>query len=241
MKILSFSAILLASVSFAFAAVATPYTKAMCMSLGEVGLINLDSLGCSDHIVQAPNRIADKVEVCSALHRGGLVNLEHVGCPPAVLMSRDRDDRNVGRTKAPWKNGPGKRHGNATSKAHHKCHHHRKPHKEDHHPGHPEKEDQPKKEGPTKGPEEEVPSEDPKEEDPAEDPKKEHDTPEKCGSQDICKIFQNGLVNINILNCNNRSGKREDTDIGHDDPECRKKTCEIMQQGLANLAGFGCS
>ncbi|CAD6886951.1 unnamed protein product, partial [Tilletia laevis] len=77
MRLLPFAAVLLVAVSSAMAAVAAPYTKAMCMTLSEAGLVNLGAFGCpAHHIPEDPTRVGQKEKVCHALRQGGLVNLE---------------------------------------------------------------------------------------------------------------------------------------------------------------------
>ncbi|KAE8219795.1 hypothetical protein CF319_g6578 [Tilletia indica] len=73
-----------------------------------------------------------------------------------------------------------------------------------------------------------------------EEPKKQNH--EACTSVDLCAIAQTGAINFNVVGCTNQNGKRAASSLRRNDPNCRKQSCQVMQNALiGNLNLFGCT
>ncbi|KAL9939905.1 hypothetical protein V8E36_001722 [Tilletia maclaganii] len=148
-------------------AVTTP-SRAVCQTLADHGLTNLDRHGCGDVQPMGPIRPEAKDDVCSALHHGGLTNISSLGCTQhfyAVETYRD-----------------GKNGGAQFATRAHRC-----------------------------------------------------AAPPKCSSSKLCSIMQKGMMNANLMGCQD-----DDYDF-EDDSQCKKKVCQILQSGLIlNLNLIGC-
>ncbi|CAD6892317.1 unnamed protein product [Tilletia controversa] len=194
MKLLTLTAVLLISVSYAMAAIANPYSTIMCTALGEVGLTNLASVGCPD-IPIIPTRINEKDFVCSALRNGGLPRLERLGCPSELRTRAGKHKHKYGGKKHPHKDEDRKWEEDGTLQF--------------------QDEDDGEREKVTEEPE--------------------------CNSEDICKVVQKaGFLGLNFGFDTCARMKRETSTIRRDEPECLRRSCEMVQKGLFNLVWDGC-
>ncbi|CAD6887969.1 unnamed protein product [Tilletia laevis] len=227
----------------------------LCQLFEHAGLINLDVLGCGRVLSRAPRHGDSKEKACSALRTAGLSNLDLIGCTikdeqivPPSARGWDGEDRHHMPPEQPEGSHPALK----------------EPCDEPVHPPHSKQPSFPKY-TPSDPPTTHTPpstKQPPAKHLPVEGPgpvlKGPSDKPVQppCSTKELCKVMQEGLINIEVLGCSRVGGGGHwhrgllPTPAPHPKPSsphnddtkvCKREVCTILQKaGLVNVDILGC-
>ncbi|KAE8212179.1 hypothetical protein CF327_g4155 [Tilletia walkeri] len=244
----------------------THESKNACHLFEHAGLINLDVLGCSDVLSRDIRHHVgvDRERTCAALLSAGLSNLDVIGChirdePTVPNLPRGCDGEHCAHEHPPHHDLPVHPHPPVQPPT--------KPTPPEEpcdEPGQPTPPEHP----PTKPtPPEKPPTKPTPPEEPCDKPGQPPSSPSpRCSTKELCKVMQDGLINIDILGCSHilhggdhwhsrmiapptspapkpKPCKECESPYGDEhEADCKSQACEILQHaGLINVDILGCA